>query len=250
MNAGGGFFADALDVGDGRGEVARAIFEETSQRRREHFFFLVGRGEQGLASLDPRAPQSEHRGVAAIVKDQIAGLIGVGLGRPVENSDDIVPIFLERLALDREHRHARHGDRGGRVVLSRINVARCPADRRAKCRKRFDQNRSLNRHVQRTDDARALQGLRLAEFPTQCHQPRHFRFSNINLLAAKIGKVEILDMIVTGQRFCGGGHEFILQRERVAPPLAPRRFKSKYKEFFICDTSMEKTDAREGIEAR
>jgi hypothetical protein len=96
---------------------------------------------------------------------------------PVEDLADIVPIVGQALALDREHRDAGGGDGGGGVVLGREDVAGRPADFGAQRLQRFDQHRGLDRHVQRTGDARALQRLARAVF-AQRHQARHLGFGD------------------------------------------------------------------------
>ena len=175
-----------LIVCDGLGEIARPLREEALQRRREDFFFLVRRREQRLARFDARAPQREHRRVAAVVEDHVAGRVLA----PIEDARDIVPIFLERFALDREHRDAatrrsrrRHGP-GSRRCCTR------PSGLRRRGGQRFDQHRGLDGHVQRAGDPRALQRLRRAEFLAQRHQARHFGFGDLDFLAAEIGEAE------------------------------------------------------------
>ena len=59
------------------------------------------------------------------------------------------PVFFERFAFPCEDRHfeiLRNVGRG--VILSGENIARAPAHIRAELLERFDQDRSLNRHVQ------------------------------------------------------------------------------------------------------
>ena len=46
---------------------------------------------------------------------------------PLEDAVREVPVLVERLALVGEYRRAARGDRGGRVVLRRVDVARRPA---------------------------------------------------------------------------------------------------------------------------
>ena len=120
--------------------------------------------------------------------------------------DDIVPIILERLALDREHRDAARGDRGGGMVLGREDVARRPAHFGAELGQRLDQHRGLDRHVQRAGDPRALQRLGRAELLAQRHQARHFGLGDLDLLAAEIGEAEVLDDIVVETGFSLGRH--------------------------------------------
>ena len=115
--------------------------------------------------------------------------------------DDIVPIFLERLALHGEHRDAGRGDRRGGMVLGREDVARGPAHLGAERGQRLDQHRGLDRHVQRAGDARALQRLRRAKLLAQRHQARHLGLGDLDFLAAEIGEADVLDDIVVETSF-------------------------------------------------
>src|SRR3546814_5371086 len=56
--------------------------------------------------------------------------------------------------------NAGGGDGGGGMVLGREDVARSPADLGAQRRQSLDQNRGLDRHVQRPGDPRTRQWLR------------------------------------------------------------------------------------------
>jgi hypothetical protein len=82
-----------------------------------------GTGMIGLAFLGAGAQQDVERGVAAIVEDHVRAAVG-----EVEDAVGVVPVFLQRLALDREDRNARLGDRRRGVVLGREDVAGRPAD--------------------------------------------------------------------------------------------------------------------------
>ena len=207
MDAGGGLFRHALDAGDSLGQPARTLGQDALEHRAEDFFFLVRRREQFFTGFDTCAPQREHGGVAAIVQDHVAdaGLMIV----PVEDALDIVPIFLQRFALDGEDGHARRGDRGGGMVLRRIDVAGRPAHFRAQRGQRFDQHGGLDRHVQRSGDTRALKRLRRAKFLAQRHQARHFGFGNIHFLAAKGSEADIGNHIILRLGGGYGGHEHI-----------------------------------------
>jgi hypothetical protein len=63
------------------------------------------------------------------------------------------------------------GDRGGRVVLGREDVARAPADLRAERGEGLDEHGGLDRHVQRADDARALERLAVGVLARVCMRP-------------------------------------------------------------------------------
>ena len=109
------------------------------------------------------------------------------------------PVFVERLALPREHRNAARvlrraaglrtadDDRRGRVILRREDVARHPAHVGAELGERLDEHGGLNRHVQRAHDARA--GERLAAVArAQGHQAGHLVLGQADFLAAPLGQ--------------------------------------------------------------
>ena len=213
MDAGGGFFRHALDVLDSLSEVAGLGSDERLHRALHFDFFFIFWFREAVASFQLCAPKREHRGIAAIVQNHVAGGI-----TPVEDVADIIPIFSQALTLNREHRHAGDGYGSGSVILRRIDVARRPADRGTQRGKRFNQHCGLNRHVQRSGDARALQRLRCAKFVAQCHQARHFGFGNVDFLAAKISKADISDNIIV--LFEHGSHGQI-SSNKVGAPESP-----------------------------
>ena len=112
--------------------------------------------ERGVAVLGAQAEMDQQRGVAAVVEDHVRQR----RRRPIRRSGLVVPVVLQRLALDGEDRRAAATHRRGGVVLRRIDVARGPADVGAERLQRLDQHRGLDRHVQRAGDARALERLR------------------------------------------------------------------------------------------
>jgi hypothetical protein len=88
------------------------------------------------------------------------------------------------------------GDGSSGVVLGREDVARGPADFGAERGERLDQHGGLDRHVQRTGDARALERLGLREFFANGHQARHFGFGNADFLATPVGKGQIGNNVI------------------------------------------------------
>ena len=142
--------------------------------------------------LRAQAEVDQERGVTAVVQDHV----GRAAVAPLEDAMLIVPIILQRLALDGEHRRAAGGDRGGGVVLGRIDVARGPAHVGAERLERVDQHRGLDGHVQRAADARPAQRLLRAVFLARRHQPRHLGLGDGKLLAAPFGQADILDHVI------------------------------------------------------
>jgi len=200
VNAGRRLFADALQVLDGLGQIARLLGDERLDRTLELDFLFILRLGEGRAGFQLRAPQREHGGVAAIVQDDVGGLT-LDVAVPGEDVADIVPIFSEAFALHREHRHARRGDRGGGMVLRREDVAAAPGDLGPELLERFDEHGGLDRHVQRTGDARALQRLGRTEFVAQRHQAGHLGLGDADFSAAPVGLGPIGHDVVLGADF-------------------------------------------------
>ena len=115
---------------------------------------------------------------------------------PLEDAVGVVPVVVQRLALDGEHRRAGGGDRRGGVVLRRVDVARRPAHVGAERLERLDQHRGLDGHVQRAGDARALQRLLRRVLLADRHQAGHLGLGDGDLLAAPVGEADVLDDIV------------------------------------------------------
>ena len=195
MHARGGLFRHALDVLGEVGEVAlRLLLQDALDQREEDLFFfrIVLIEEHGVAVLGAQALMHEHGGVAAVVQNHVRRAAVM----PVEQFGGVVPIILQRLALDGEHRNAGSGDRGGGVVLGRIDVARHPAHFGAERDQRLDQHRGLNGHVQRAGDLGALERLLRTVLLARCHQAGHFGFGQRDFLAAELGEADVLDDVV------------------------------------------------------
>ena len=154
------------------------------------FFLGLGDGDDFLARFGAGTQKNVQRRIAAIIKDH------VGTFGKLEGFIQIIPMFHQRLALDREHRRATGGNRGGGVILRGKDVARRPAHIGPQFVQRFDQHGGLDRHVQRSDDPRTGQRLGRAIFFAQRHQPRHFGFCDIQFLAAISGQCDILDDVI------------------------------------------------------
>ena len=163
-------------------------------RKKDLFFFAAGLRQHVLAGFRARADQDVHGGVAAVVEDHVRRA-AVG---PLEDLVCVVPVFLERFALDGEDRDAGLGDCRRGMILRREDVAGGPADFGAERLQRLDQNRRLDRHVQRTGNARALQRLLLAELLAAGHQAWHLGLGDLNFLAAPAGKRQVGDFKILG----------------------------------------------------
>ena len=188
-HAGGGFFRNTLDRGLGLGEPAggggNALFDLGEE---EGFLFRLRVIEDGRIGFRLLAEDQIHGRVATIIEDHVGGFAI----RPMEDGVGIVPVFLKRLTLGREDRHAGLGNRGGGVVLGREDVARGPAHFSTQSGERLDQDRRLHGHVQRAGNARALQRLRILVFFTQGHQARHLNLGHVEFNPAPFGQRHVL----------------------------------------------------------
>src|SRR5580658_1561988 len=136
--------------------------------------------EAAVAVLELIALVDEEGDVATVVDDELraeAAFVAERLiGAP--------PVLLKRLALPGEDGDARGGDGGGSVVLRGEDVARGPAHRGAELDQRLDEDSGLDRHVQRTGDAHALEGLRRSVLGADGHQAGHLLLGDGDLFAA------------------------------------------------------------------
>jgi len=105
----------------------------------------------------------------------------------------VLPVIGERLALGRKHRGAAGGDRRGRMILGRVNIARRPAHLRAQGIQRLDQHGRLNGHVQGAGHARAAQRLLRGELVAYGHEAGHFRFGNLDFFATPVRQGKVFD---------------------------------------------------------
>ncbi len=223
FHTGGRLFGDTLDLGQPRRIPGRARGELGLDRPVQRLFFLAGRvRDDGSILLGLAAQVQQQCRVAAVVEDHV-GVAAIG---PLEDTVRVVPVVVERFALDGEHGRAGGRDRGGGVVLRRIDIAAGPAHFRAECPQRFNQHGGLDRHVQRPGDARTAQRLLLGELVADGDQARHFRFGNADFLAAPVCKLDVGDDIVGASRgrFEYGAHlapSFSCQRSGRAPFTRP-----------------------------
>ncbi|MPM95850.1 hypothetical protein SDC9_143005 [bioreactor metagenome] len=193
MHAGGGFFGDALDLGQAHGVPGRIDGQLGLDGGEEDgFFFRARLGQDGDVLLGTGAEVQQQGGVAAVVEDHIR-IAAVG---PFEDAVGVIPVIDQGFALDGEDRDVLRSDGSGSVILSREDVARGPADFGAERGQRLDQHGGLDGHVQRAGDARALQRLRLREFLANGHQAGHFGFGNADFLATPVGKGKIGNNVV------------------------------------------------------
>jgi hypothetical protein len=142
-------------------------------------------GDDLFARFGARAQKDVERRIAAIVEDHVSAF------GEHEGFVQVVPMLGQRLPFDGEDRDARRAMAAAawswvEKMLHEAQRTSAPSELQ-----RFDQHGGLDRHVQRADDARALQGLRRAEFLAAGHQARHFGFRDGEFLAAEFGQRDV-----------------------------------------------------------
>jgi hypothetical protein len=169
-------------------------FDGLAGLRQQHLLFRAARlaVEHLDVVLGLHAQVDQQGRVAAVIQDHV----GPGAVAPVEDAVREVPVFLQRLALEGEHRGAAGRDGRRRMVLRGEDVAGGPADLRAQVLQGLDEHRGLDRHVQRARDARALEGLRLPELLAQGHQPRHLDLRQVDFLPPEIRQLDVPHHVV------------------------------------------------------
>tara|TARA_X000000368_G_scaffold372572_1_gene323003 strand:- start:415 stop:1215 length:801 start_codon:yes stop_codon:yes gene_type:complete len=109
------------------------------------------------------------------------------------------PVLLERFALPGKDRRGVSRNRRGGVVLRGEDVARAPSDDGAEFHQSFDEDRSLDGHVQRTGDVRAFERLARAKLGDAGHETGHFNLGEFDFHASEIGLGHVANLCV----FCG-----------------------------------------------
>ncbi len=203
MNASGCFLGYAFDRVAGFGEPTRGLFHPLFDLGLDDRFFLgLRNGNDVFACLGAGTKQHIKGRIAAIIQDHVCAF------RELEGAIKIVPVLFQALALDRKDRNTRFSNRRRSVILGGEDVAGCPTHVCAQRHEGFDQDRGLDGHVQRTNDARAFQRLAFTVLFAQRHQARHFRFSDVEFFAAKAGQRNILDDVITGHCLLHSGFMF------------------------------------------
>ena len=194
MHTGSGFFGNTLPVGNDLVENTRLLALDVLKQILDHLLFLAAR-----RSADPVgsvlhfiALVNEQSRIATVINDQLR----TKALRVHQRLPGAPPIFFERLTLPRKYRNARRRDRRRRMILRRENVAGNPAHFGTEVDQRLNENRRLNRHVQRTHDAHTLKRLFFAVLLARRHQARHLMLGNFNFLASEIGKTDVAYFVI------------------------------------------------------
>ena len=149
MNASGGFFCHANDLGR-LAAVPSAVFGQLGLDggKQACLFFRAWVVQQRSVFFCALAQVHQERSVAAVVQNHVGAFAFSALGAEVKNAVGVIPVLSEVLALHRKHRRARSRNGSCGVVLCGVNVARSPAHLGAQSLQCFNQHGCLNGHVQ------------------------------------------------------------------------------------------------------
>ena len=194
VDAGGGLFRDAAPFLNHRAENALLGLRDFLEEVFDDLLFVgTGGGVNPVAALLKFvALVEEERHVAAVVDDHLWALAA----READCFPSEVPIFFEGFALPSEDWNAGFGDGRSSVVLSGEDVAGGPADISPELNESLNEDGGLDRHVQRTSDANALQGLLSAVFLTERDEAGHFVLSDVEFFATPISEGDVFDVEV------------------------------------------------------
>src|SRR5690606_19055676 len=92
--------------------------------------------------------------------------------------------------------NTRSSDGRSSLILGREDIATAPFYLSTQGNEGFDENSSLNGHVQATGNTGTFQRLAFAVFFAQTHQSGHFGFSEHNFLATPFGEAHILHLVL------------------------------------------------------
>ena len=149
---------------------------------------------------------NEQRHIAAIVHYQLRA-IAIRMAHCLIRTP---PIFFQRFTLPGENGNARSSNRGRGMILRGENVAARPAHVGAQIHQRLNENGGLNRHVERTRYADALQRLGRRILVADRHQTRHLVLGDRNLfrpqsacaISATLYSVAVRLSVAEPMKFC------------------------------------------------
>ncbi len=181
---GGGLFRYADNLADDAMKTPRIALNGLGNLFKHDGFFGTAGGsleDRGIIlGLDTEV-HKEGR-IATVIEDHVRAAPVA----PVEDAVGILPVLFEGLAFPGEDRRAAGRDGGRRVVLRRIDVAAGPAHLGAERLEGLDQDSRLDRHVERSRNARPLERLGGAVVLTQPHQAGHLMLGQGDLTPSKI----------------------------------------------------------------
>mmetsp|Transcript_16356 Transcript_16356/g.25911 ORF Transcript_16356/g.25911 Transcript_16356/m.25911 type:complete len:401 (-) Transcript_16356:71-1273(-) len=200
VNTSGGLLGDSDDargdLGPQLGVQLKSLFEKV-----ENAVLVVaggggrvGKSPSFLEGLLSRNTLVDEKGCVSAVVDDHVGTAGLGAG-PHERLVGAVPVLRDGLSLPGEHIGSLgRGNASCGVVLGGEDVARCPAHLGAKVLKRLDKHSGLNGHMQGSGNVGSGKGVLVLAFGADSHETGHLNLSDVELLAAELGKTHVLDL--------------------------------------------------------
>lgn len=198
-NTSGGFFRNTDDVLSDSSESLGVFRDDLSEEGEEGFFVFrsglggVGEGAILFVSFFPLDTLEDEDSSITTIIDNSSGAVTVREGQGLEGAP---PVFFEGFTLPGEDgAGALLGDGSSSLILSGVDVARAPSDFSTEGFEGFDEDGSLDGHVERTSDSASLKGLVGAEFFSAGHQTGHFDFSEVEFLSTPISKSDISNFV-------------------------------------------------------
>ena len=194
MNARRRLFGDAFPLGNDVVETVRGLgMNFLEQVFDDRLFMAVGGAVHpvGFAVFEIITFVDEQGGIAAVVHDEL-GALAAGEGQCLVGTP---PVFFEGFTFPGEDGNARRRDCRRRMILRREDVAARPAHIGTERDERFDENRRLDRHMKRSGDANALQGLARGISLADRHETGHLMLGDIDFFAPEVRKGQIGDFV-------------------------------------------------------
>merc|ERR1712198_260433 len=129
--------------------------------------------------------------VATVVEDHVEGLTI----REKDGLLDAPKVLLVGHALPRVDRDTSSGNGGSGAILSREDVAAGPGDVGAKLKESFDEDGSLDGHVEAASDAGTLQRLGVTVLLAEHHESRHLILRHVDNFATPFCEGNVGDFV-------------------------------------------------------
>ena len=198
MDAGCGFLGDTFPSFCHLGPIAGAFLGDAAQERLHYGNFMVFGGLVGplIAFFEFGSFVDEEGDIAAVIDNELRAEVA----REGDGLEGEFPIFFEGLAFPGKNGRAGLRDGCGGMVLSRKDVAAGPTNIGAEVNHRLDENRCLDRHVERSGHANAFEGLLLGIFFADSHEAGHLMLGNIDFLASPVGQRDVGNDVIRALR--------------------------------------------------
>ena len=154
---------------------------------------VLGEGVLGLLSL-----VDEEGHVSSVIDNEVRSISLSIIGRPGDGGESALPVLLEGLSLPGEDGGGLiAGDGSGGVVLGREDVAGAPPHISSEVGEGFDEDGSLNGHVEGSSDTGSLERSGFTVLSPGTHKSGHLNLSNLDLLATVVGEANISNLVIS-----------------------------------------------------